>query len=112
MRIDYSEPKKSSSSPQASQNRPRNESSGGVFIVAFITGLLCLGIGFGSGWMLSQRSAKKAFKAAMEQQSLENSPPQAKVQPPPQQPAAPAPQPVATQQTPSGTSQPAATPGA
>jgi cell division protein FtsN len=77
MRIDYSEPKKSytSTPPLASQGRPRKESSGGsgpfVIIVACIVSLL---IGFGSGWMLSQRSAKKGFKAAMEQQSLENSP--------------------------------------
>ncbi|MDD2310246.1 MAG: SPOR domain-containing protein [Desulfuromonadaceae bacterium] len=92
MRIDYSEPKKSCSSPhQAGQNRPRRESSGGTLAVAgiFITGLLCLGIGFGSGWMLSQRSTKKAFQAAMEQQSFENSPQQEKAQPAQQQPAPP-----------------------
>ncbi|MEI7817521.1 MAG: SPOR domain-containing protein [Desulfuromonadales bacterium] len=88
MRIDYSEPKKSCSSPHASHHRPRKESSGGLMLIAF-TGLLCLGIGFGSGWMLSQRSAKKGFKLAMEQQSLENSPQQAKAQPLLQQPAAP-----------------------
>ena len=92
MRIDYSEPKKScSSSPQPSQSRPRKESSGGVLIVVVITALLCFGIGFGSGWMLSQRSAKNGFKAAMEQQSLENSTQQAKAKPLPQQPATPAP---------------------
>lgn len=77
MRIDYSEPKKSCSSPQGVQSRPRRESSGGLLIVAAISGLLFFGIGFGSGWMLSQRSAKEGFKAAMEQQSLENSPQQA-----------------------------------
>ena len=94
MRIDYSEPKKSCSSSQGSQNRPRKESSGsGLFVIVF-TGILCLGIGFGSGWMVSQRSAKKGFKAAMEQQSLENSPQQTKVQ----QTAPPAPQPVPIQQ--------------
>jgi cell division protein FtsN len=109
MRIDYSEPKKSCSSPQGSQNRPRKESSGGALIVAFITGILCLGIGFGSGWMLSQRSAKKGFKAAMEQQSLENSPQQAKAQPSPQHAVVPAP----TKQPQAGGSapQPAATGG-
>lgn len=90
MRIDYSEPKKSCSSPQTTQNRPRRESSGGVLIAVFITALLSLGIGFGSGWTLSQRAAKKGFKAAMEQQSLENSPQQAKA-PTPQQPVATAP---------------------
>jgi cell division protein FtsN len=89
MRIDYSEPKKSCSSPQGVQSRPRKESSGSVLIVAVITGVISLGIGFGSGWMLSQRSAKQGFKAAMEQQSLENSPQQAAIQPlPKKQPAA------------------------
>jgi cell division protein FtsN len=92
MRIDYSEPKKSCRSPQPESNRPRKESSsGGTFILVFITALLCLGIGFGGGWTLSQRSAKKAFKAAMEQQSLENSPQQVKAPAVPQQPGAPAP---------------------
>jgi len=90
MRIDYSGPKKSCSSPQVCQSRPRKESSGGVLAGAFITGLLCLGIGFGSGWMLSQRSAKKGFQAAMEQQSFENSPQQTKAQPTLQQTAVPA----------------------
>jgi cell division protein FtsN len=102
MRIDYSEPKKSCSSPQASQNRPRRESSVGILAVAvaFITGILCLGIGFGTGWMLSQRSAKKAFQAAMEQQSFENSPQQEKVEPAPQQSAPPA---ITQQPQPDGT---------
>jgi cell division protein FtsN len=107
MRIDYSEPKKSCSSPQPSQYRPRKESSGGVLIVVFITALLSLGIGFGSGWMLSQRSAKKGFMAAMEQQSLENSPQQAKAQPSRQHPGAPAP--TQKPQTGSSAPQPAAT---
>ena len=89
MRIDYSDPKKSCGIPQGSQNRPRKDSSGGVWLTVFITGLVCLGIGFGSGWMLSQRSAKKGFKAAMEQQSLENSPQQVKAQPPALKPALP-----------------------
>jgi cell division protein FtsN len=100
MRIDYSEPKKSCGIPQGSQNRPRKESSGGALIAVFITGLLCLGIGFGSGWMLSQRSAKKGFQAAMEQQSLENSPQQGKTEQPVPQPAAP----VATTQPQTGNS--------
>ncbi|MFA7405467.1 MAG: SPOR domain-containing protein [Pelobacteraceae bacterium] len=94
MRIDYSEPKKSCSSPQPSQIRPRKESSGGILVVVFITAVVSLGIGFGSGWMLSQRSAKKGFKAAMEQQSIETSPQQPKPQPQPsssQPSASPAP---------------------
>jgi cell division protein FtsN len=111
MRIDYSEPKKSCSTPQPSQNRPRRESSGGVLIVALISGTICLGIGFVSGWMLSQRSAKSAFKAAMEQRSLENSPQPVKVQPvlPLQQTA---PKTAAQQPNSGGASQPAGTVGA
>ncbi|MBW4054496.1 MAG: SPOR domain-containing protein [Proteobacteria bacterium] len=85
MRIDYSEPKKSCSSPQPSQNRPRKESSGGTLIIVIFTSLLSLGIGFGSGWMFSQRAAKEGFKAAMAQQSLENSLQQPNVQPSPHQ---------------------------
>lgn len=99
MRIDYSEPKKSCSSepkktcasPQGSPYRPRKESFGSGLAVTLVTGLLCLGVGFGSGWMLSQRSAKKGFKAAMEQQSLENSLQQAKAPSPTVQAADPAP---------------------
>ncbi len=112
MRIDYSEPKKSCSSPQPSQNRPRKESSGGVLIVVFITAVLSLGIGFGSGWMLSQRSAKKGFKAAMEQQSLENSPQQAKAQPSPQPSSAPPPSPSPRPQAVGAAPQPAGMTGA
>src|SRR5665647_1131742 len=107
MRIDYSEPKKSCSTLQPSQNRPRKESSGGVFIAAAVSGVVCLGIGFGSGWMLSQRSAKKGFMAAMEQQSLENSPQLNKIQTAPQQPVPSKPtqqaQAVTTGQQPEGT---------
>ncbi len=106
MRIDYSEPKKSCSTSQGSLNRPRKESPGGVLIVTCITGILCLGIGFGSGWMFSQQSAKKGFKAAMEQQSLENSPQQTKAQSALQHPAIPAPTPGALQPSAVGKSAP------
>jgi cell division protein FtsN len=81
MRIDYSEPKKSYKSPQIGHNRPRNESSGSLVTVVIITCLISLAVGFGTGWTLSQRYAKKGFKAAMEQQSLENSPSKSTVQP-------------------------------
>ncbi|MDD5284889.1 MAG: SPOR domain-containing protein [Desulfuromonadaceae bacterium] len=87
MRIDYSEPKKSYTSPQAGLNRPRNESSGSLAPVVIIASLISLVFGFGSGWTLSQRSAKKGFKAAMEQQSLENS----------SRPSPPTPQSIPTQ---------------
>lgn len=92
MRIDYSEPKKSySSSPQVGQNRPRKKSSGGVLAAVVIMSIVSFGIGFGSGWMLSQRAAKNGFKAAMEQQSLENSPQQDNSQKLPQHPVTAAP---------------------
>jgi cell division protein FtsN len=99
LRIDYSPPKKSCStaSPQPGQNRPRKESSGGVLIAAVISGVICLGIGFSSGWVLSQRSTKEAFRKAQEQPSLESSAQQTKVQPAPQQSPSPAQQPAAPQ---------------
>ena len=113
MRIDYSDPKKSVSSPQPGQNRPRKESSGVGLFALFITAGISIGIGFGSGWMLSQRSAKKGFKAAMEQQSLENAPRPETTQPPRQSLPTPAAQTTAPQQpATSGTApQPAATSG-
>lgn len=99
MRIDYSEPKKSYTSPQSGHNRPRQEPSGSPRLtVIIIACLVSLGVGFGSGWTLSQRSAKKGFKAAMEQQSLENSPRPGDVQPAPQKLPVMAPQPQSAQQ--------------
>lgn len=110
MRIDYSEPKKSYISPQAGSSRSRKESNPLVLAV-ITTALISLAIGFGSGWMLSQRYAKKGFQAAMEQQSLENSPQSGTVQPtvPKPQPAQPV---AATQQPqPAGTSPQTTAPG-
>lgn len=92
MRIDYSEPKQAYISGPG-KNRPRKEPVGMVVTIAVITGLITFVIGFGSGWLLSQRSAKKAFQAAMEQNSLENAPKQdVPVQTPQPAPPAPAPQ--------------------
>jgi len=91
MRIDYNEPKKSYTSPQPGGNRTRKESSNPLLLAVVITGVISLAVGFGSGWLLSQSYAKKGFQAAMEQQSLENSPKAT-----PQPPAAP-PQPAAQQ---------------
>jgi cell division protein FtsN len=72
-----------------------------------ITAVITFIAGFGTGWFLSQKSAKRSFQAATEQNSLENSPKQEAAPPPkpaPQlQPAAPAqPQPdsAATQPPP------------
>lgn len=73
MRIDYSEPKQAYVTPQG-RNRPRKEPVGMMTIIAVITGIIAFTAGFGTGWLLSQRSAKKAFQAATEQKSLENTP--------------------------------------
>ena len=115
MRIDYSEPKKSytSTPPLVSQGRPRKESSGGSGpFVIIVASLVSLSIGFCSGWMLSQRSAKKGFKAAMEQQSLENSPDQsASKQPAPKPAVTPVPSPTAQPPQTGGTQSPTAPAG-
>jgi cell division protein FtsN len=112
MRIDYSEPKQAYVTPQG-KNRPRKEPVGMFTIIVVITGIITFLAGFGTGWLLSQRSAKKAFQAATEQKSLENSPKQetapqpAKIQPPstpataaPQQPVPGAPDPAGVPATP------------
>jgi cell division protein FtsN len=79
MRIDYSEPKQAYVTPQG-RNHPRKEPTGMITIIVVITGVIAFTAGFGTGWLLSQRSAKKAFQAATEQKSLENSPKQETVQ--------------------------------
>lgn len=88
MRIDYSTPKQSYVS---GQNKPkaRKESNGLFKPVIIVTALICFISGYGTGWFFSQRSAKKAFQAAIEQKSLESSPKQPAVvqtAPQPQQP--------------------------
>jgi cell division protein FtsN len=115
MRIDYSEPKKSYVSPQGAA-RPRKEPARLFTSVLVITGVITFFAGFGTGWFLSQKSAKKSFQAAIEQKSLENSPKKEIVQPPkpapPVQPAA-QPQPDATavqQQAPATSGAPAEPP--
>lgn len=100
MRIDYNEPKKSYTSPQPSSGRSRKESSNPLLLAIVITGVISLSVGFGSGWVLSQRHAKKGFQAAMEQQSLENTPKVAASQPLEQKQQAPVPHPVPPPQQP------------
>jgi cell division septation protein DedD len=101
MRIDYSEPKKSYVTPQGG-NRPRKEPTGYFTTILIVTGVITFVAGFGTGWFLSQKSAKKSFQAATAQTSLENSPKKEVVAPPV------APQPV---QPPTATPQNAQTPG-
>lgn len=108
MRIDYSEPKQAYVTAQ-NKKQHRKEPVGTVTAIVIVTGVITFIIGFGTGWFFSQRSAKKAFQAATEQNSLENSPrqeaaPTAKVQPPPQ-PAAP------SQQAQPGEASPPVAPG-
>ena len=106
MRIDYSEPKKSCVTTQGA-TRPRKE-PGGYFPTALvITAVITFIAGFGTGWFLSQKSAKRSFQAATAQNSLENAPKQEAALPPkpaaPLQPAAqpqPQPDPAATQPPP------------
>jgi len=98
MRIDYSEPKKSYVTTQGAA-RPRKEPTGRFTIVLVVTGVITFIAGFGTGWFLSQKSAKKSFQAATEQNSLENSPKTEKTQPPkPVQPVQPSPPPQPQQQ--------------
>jgi cell division septation protein DedD len=93
MRIDYSEPKKSYvASPGV--GRPRKEPAGRLTLIIIVSCLATFAAGFGTGWFLSQRAAKKSFQAAMEQTSLESTPRQESApvkRVPPPQPAAPAP---------------------
>jgi cell division protein FtsN len=84
MRIDYSEPKKAYVTSQGS-SRPRKEPAGlfkSILVAAVVTAFIA---GFGTGWFLSQKSAKKSFQAATSQNSLENSP-KTEIAPPPKPP--------------------------
>jgi len=73
MRIDYSEPKQAYVNTLG-KKQPRKEPVGLISTIVIITGVITFIAGFGTGWLLSQRSAKKAFQAATQQTSLENSP--------------------------------------
>jgi cell division protein FtsN len=73
MRIDYSEPKKAYVTNQGS-SRPRKEPAGLYTTIIVVTAFIAFVAGFGSGWFFSQKSAKKSFQAATEQNSLESFP--------------------------------------
>jgi cell division protein FtsN len=92
MRIDYSEPRQSygssSSSISSSPRKADGSSSSNLLVFGIIAGFIFC-TGFGTGWYFSQKSAKKAFRAAMEQQSLESNQMGTKKQP--EQPAQQAP---------------------
>lgn len=77
MRIDYSEPRQSygsSSSGNGSSPRKSDSSSSTSLLFLCVLAGIIFFTGFGTGWFFSQKAAKKAFRAAMEQQSLESAP--------------------------------------
>lgn len=93
MRIDYNVPKQSYSSG-ANRSTPRKDSgTGSTLLIIAITGAIMFAAGFGAGWFFSQKAAKASYQKAMEQSSLENSPPA----PPKQQAQAPTPAPLQPQ---------------
>lgn len=98
MRIDYSPPRRSST-PPLSVGKQRSTGGSPLRFVMLIAslGLMLFGIGFGSGWYLSQQSTKQAFRAAMEQQSLESTPKEERQPPAPLPVAAPVPVAASTQ---------------
>ncbi|MBL0224897.1 MAG: SPOR domain-containing protein [Geobacteraceae bacterium] len=106
MRIDYSEPKKSYVTAHGTA-RPRKEPTGYFKTALVVTGIITFMAGFGTGWFLSQKSAKKSFQAATEQISLESSPNNGAAQlPKPPAPPQPNPQPPAQQDPAAAQSQP------
>ncbi len=108
MRIDYSEPRQSygssSSSSGGSPRKADRSSSGSLLLWCILAGVIFFS-GFGTGWFFSQKAAKKAFRAAMEQQSLESTLKDGKK--PADQPAQQPPQASATPPTVTATGQPA-----
>lgn len=77
MRIDYSEPRKSYTSTSSGPVNMRSSGSSSktsFTIILVAASLFVFGTGFLSGWLYGKSSEKKAYRAAMEQKSLENSP--------------------------------------
>lgn len=79
MRIDYSEPRQSYGSVEhdsygggGGRYREERPSSPRLMLLLIMLGIGFVG-GFCVGWYFSQQAAKKSFRAAMEQQSLESS---------------------------------------
>ncbi len=83
MRIDYNEPRQSYGTPPSGLHGQRTSSSSIRRNLIGLIILVAIGFiaGFASGWYLSQKATKRAFRAAMEQQSLESSPKEVKKQP-------------------------------
>jgi cell division protein FtsN len=64
------------------------KSSPNLMLLMVLAGII-FSIGFATGWYFSQQSAKRAFRAAIEQQSLESSNPKKQSEQPQQPPVAP-----------------------
>lgn len=71
MRIDYSEPRQTYATTGPVRQRPSNTASRAKLLALVLAAFLLFAFGFGLGWYFSQQAAKKSFRAAMEQQSLE-----------------------------------------
>ncbi len=92
MRIDYSPPRRSATPPLPTGKQRSSSGSSVRFVMLLASlGLMLFGIGFGSGWYFSQQSTKQAFRAAMEQQSLESTPKEERVSSEPTPVVAPVP---------------------
>lgn len=91
MRIDYSPPRTSATgaSLAGKQRSPGNSSLRSAAVIAVLGGMVFT-VGFGTGWYFSQQATKRAFRAAMEQNSLESTPLQAPAAPAPVPPPPPA----------------------
>ncbi len=111
MRIDYSEPRKSYTSTSSGPVNMRSSGSSSktsFTVILLAASLFVFGTGFLSGWLYGKSSEKKAYRAAMEQKSLENSPKEEKKGFPQQQQPVPPPVTGAVSQPQSVPQQPAA----
>ena len=124
MRIDYRAPRNlSNMSVSSGKQRSSGSSPGNSAMLFVILAAIIFGGGFGTGWYFSQQSTKRAFRAAMEQKSLENSPKEERHPIPPPvatappaatlQPAAPVPTaaPASAAAAPAASQKPAPPPG-
>jgi cell division protein FtsN len=101
---DYNQPRQSyttSSHPRVTERHESPKTPVGTFLI--VAGVVFF-VGFCTGWYFSQQSAKKAYRAALEQKSLENTPNEVK----PVQPAVAPQAQTNSGTTPQGASAPAA----
>lgn len=107
MRLDYSEPRRAQRSPSYQNYKTTEPRKGkGKIVILLVLAGVVFAAGFGSGWVLSEKATKQAFRAATEINKVEQ-PPQtaqeAQTQPAPQ--GAGTPPPAAGQVTPQNAQQ-------